>query len=41
MPPIDEVPESEQGDVDDHAVPADLLALHEALEAADAGLIEQ
>lgn len=33
------VPESEQGDLADHHVPADLLELHEAIEARDAGLL--
>lgn len=33
----DDVPVSEQGDLDDHTVPADLLELHEALEALNAG----
>ena len=37
MPPTDEVPEEEQGDLDDHSVPAELLELHEALEALNAG----
>ena len=37
MPLHGPVPESEQGDLDDHTTPADLLALHEALEALDAG----
>lgn len=37
MPPADHVPAEEQGDLDDHTVPADLLQLHEAIEAINAG----
>lgn len=37
MPPTTAVPDCEQGDLDDHTVPADLLELHEALEALAAG----
>lgn len=37
--PSDPVPDAELGDLEDHAVPVDLLELHEALEAQAMGLL--